>query len=46
VRAAASAVASPELHRYLAGREAAFRTELETAAEAIQGLGDLETAFA
>jgi hypothetical protein len=46
VRAAASAVASPELHRYLAGREVAFRTELETAAQAIEGLRALEAAFA
>jgi hypothetical protein len=45
VRAAASAVASPGLHRYLAGREVAFRTELETAAHAIQGLRALAAAF-
>jgi hypothetical protein len=46
VRAAASAIASPELHSYLVGREVAFRTELETAAQAVQGLRALEAAFA
>jgi hypothetical protein len=45
VRAAASAVASPELHRYLAGREAAFRTELKSATQAVRGLRALEAAF-
>jgi hypothetical protein len=46
VREAASAIASPELHRYLAGREVAFKTELETAAQAVQALRALEAVFA
>jgi hypothetical protein len=46
VRTATSAIASPELHRYLAGREVAFRAELENAAHAIRALRALEAAFA
>jgi hypothetical protein len=46
VRAAASAIASPELHRYLAVREVAFRAELENAAQAVGALRALEAAFA
>jgi hypothetical protein len=46
VRDAASAIASPELHSYLAGREVAFKTELESAAQAVQALRALEAVFA
>jgi hypothetical protein len=46
VRTAASAIASPDLHDYLARRDVAFQQELDTAAQAVRGLRTLGVAFA
>jgi hypothetical protein len=46
VRAVASAVGCRQLDRYLAAREAAFRVELDTAAQGVQSLRSLEAVFA